>query len=153
MSTVSPHIPYFDPGKSPHLRHINPSSLDENELTCVFYRFGLKMKLFNRFRSKKRTPLPIEEEQPKITLGNGYHISAPLGPNYIKKLDRKTLSRIFGFVCPHALDTSYVISDQVDLGKGTCMLCNLRDLANCSRVCKSWQNPAMELLYVAVEDV
>jgi hypothetical protein len=99
------------------------------------------MTIFKRFRSK---PQANEEARPRV---NGYHISAPLPANFTAQLDKKILTRIFGFVCPHTLDTSYQVLDEVDLGD-TCMLCNLRDLAQCTRVCKAWHDPAMTLMYV-----
>jgi hypothetical protein len=102
-------------------------------------RFRLKMGLFKHFRSK---PTP-NDPRPRV---NGHYISAPLGPNYTARLDRKVLTRIFAFVCPHTQDTSYQVLDDVDLGD-TCMLCNLRDLAQCARVCKAWHDPAMQLMY------
>jgi hypothetical protein len=101
-----------------------------------------KFGLLKSFRSK-HNELP-QDGQPKV---NGYVISAPFPSSYASRLDRKILNRIFGFICPQTLDTSYQTLDDVDL-EVDCMLCNLRDLAHCARVCKAWQNPAMELLCV-----
>ena|ERR1700749_4646888 len=104
-------------------------------------RFRLKMGLFKHLRSK---PIKANDSRPKVY---GHYISSPLGQDYTTRLDRKVLARIFTFVCPHTLDTSYQILDDVDLGD-TCMLCNLRNLAQCARVCKAWHDPAMQVLYV-----
>jgi hypothetical protein len=102
------------------------------------------MGLFKHFRSKSSKPEVQTESQPSI---NGHYISAPqvVPKDYASRLDRKILSRIFEMVCPHTLDTSYQSLDDVDLGD-TCMLCDMRDLAECSRVCKAWHEPAAKLL-------
>jgi hypothetical protein len=106
------------------------------------YRFFLKMGIFKHFRSKSK---PDGDEPRNV---NGYKISGPLAPNHTSRLNPQVLKRIFTFVCPHTLDDSYQNLDDVDLGDNTCMLCNLRDLAQCARVCKAWHSPATELMYV-----
>ena len=102
-------------------------------------RFRLKMGLFRHLRSK---PIKAKDNSPRVNVD---YISSPPGPDYTAKLDRKLLARIFTFVCPHTLDTSYQNLDDVDLGD-TCMLCNLRNLAQCARVCKAWHDPVMQIL-------
>jgi hypothetical protein len=55
------------------------------------------------------------------------------------------LSRIFGFVCPHTQDESYETCEQ-SATEDACMLCDLRDLAHCGMVQKSWRAVAIRLL-------
>jgi hypothetical protein len=55
------------------------------------------------------------------------------------------LSRIFAFVCPHATDSSYETCEESG-AEDACMLCDLRDLAHCVAVCKTWRPEAIKLL-------
>lgn len=68
------------------------------------------------------------------------------GPDYTKKLPRPVLSRIFAFVCPHAVDGSYDTSEE-SMTEDGCMLCDMRDLAHCALACKHWYLDARALLY------
>lgn len=52
-------------------------------------------------------------------------------------LSGPVLERIFALVCPHTQDSTYESQEQSSL-EDACMLCDLRDLANCLLVCKKW---------------
>ncbi|KAI9807175.1 MAG: hypothetical protein M1825_005893 [Sarcosagium campestre] len=67
-------------------------------------------------------------------------------------LPPKVLRNIFSFVCPHALDETYDSLEQsmVDGEDGGCMLCSMRDLANCARVCHGWYGVAQDFLYGSI---
>lgn len=55
------------------------------------------------------------------------------------------LERIFAFVCPHTQDSTYESQEQSSL-EDTCMLCDLRDLANCLLVCRKWKAAGQKVL-------
>jgi hypothetical protein len=55
------------------------------------------------------------------------------------------LERIFAFVCPQSTDESYETCEQSAI-EDACMLCDLRDLAHCTAVCKTWRASALNLL-------
>jgi hypothetical protein len=55
------------------------------------------------------------------------------------------LSRIFAFVCPHATDESYESCD-LSYTEGSCMLCDLRDLAHCVQTCRAWADAGKKLM-------
>lgn len=108
------------------------------------------MGLLKHFRSKSRLtnpgpgrPSSFEQHYPII--------SAPrIGqPDLTARLPEKVLARIFTFVCPHTRDTSFLPSEDSQIGDG-CMLCDLRDLSRCSLVCRKWYSIAQGLLYRSV---
>ncbi|OJJ44009.1 hypothetical protein ASPZODRAFT_72780 [Penicilliopsis zonata CBS 506.65] len=68
------------------------------------------------------------------------------GRDLTKALPPTVLSKIFSFVCPHALDDSYDTSEE-SMTEDGCMLCDMRDLANCAQVCRRWRPEAQALLY------
>ena len=55
------------------------------------------------------------------------------------------LERIFAFVCPHTQDESYERCEDSAV-EDACMLCDLRDLSCCVKVCKRWRTPASKVL-------
>lgn len=57
------------------------------------------------------------------------------------------LERIFVFVCPHARDESYETCEGSTSESG-CMLCDLRDLAHCAQVSRSWRPSGVKILCV-----
>lgn len=62
------------------------------------------------------------------------------------QLPVNTLALIFGFICPHGNDESYKCSEDSLAGNG-CPLCNTRNLAQASIVCRRWRAAAQKLLY------
>jgi hypothetical protein len=103
-------------------------------------KFWFLGRLGRKSKSKKTR---IDDQQTSL---NGAYISPPLPPNYTTILDAKLLAKIFQFVCPHSLDTTYRDLDHSSGKDGSCMACDTRDLANCARVCKVWHDPALRLL-------
>jgi hypothetical protein len=71
------------------------------------------------------------------------------GPDYTSRLPPKVLANIFSYICPHTLDFTYDPCEQSQIGDG-CMLCDLRDLSNCARVCRRWYASAQQALYTSV---
>ncbi|KAJ5765203.1 hypothetical protein N7520_004762 [Penicillium odoratum] len=70
------------------------------------------------------------------------------GRDATRKLPRTVLAHILSFVCPHVLDNSYDTSE--DSMTDGCMLCDMRDLAHCTMVCRRWFPEAHALLYTNV---
>jgi len=97
------------------------------------------MGLMKHLRSKPR----LKEERDK-ELSN-----SPSPPRYardlISRLPEDLVHKILAEVCPHTQDHSYLPSEQSTVGEG-CMLCDLRDLARCARVCRRWYALAQDLL-------
>jgi hypothetical protein len=63
----------------------------------------------------------------------------------VAHLPSRVLQRIFAFVCPHACDESYETCED-SASDAACMLCDLRDLAHCTRVSKSWRRNAVPVM-------
>ncbi|KAL2828063.1 hypothetical protein BDW59DRAFT_54061 [Aspergillus cavernicola] len=68
------------------------------------------------------------------------------GPDLTKKLPDSVLARIFTSVCPHANNSTYDTSEE-SMTEDGCMLCDMRDLAHCAMVSKTWYPVAQSLLY------
>lgn len=66
-------------------------------------------------------------------------------PSPTPKLPSHLLRKILTYVCPHAEDNSYVSSDDSMIDAG-CMLCDMRDLAQCALVKKDWSEASTLLL-------
>ncbi|KAA8900754.1 hypothetical protein FN846DRAFT_899721 [Sphaerosporella brunnea] len=71
------------------------------------------------------------------------------GRSAASRLPEKVLERIFSYVCPHSLDRSYRSAEEAATEAG-CMLCDMRDLARCRVVCKTWCTVAEQLLYTSI---
>ncbi|KAI9740963.1 MAG: hypothetical protein M1818_004569 [Claussenomyces sp. TS43310] len=61
------------------------------------------------------------------------------------------LGRIFSYVCPHAEDETYE-SCEHSASDGGCMLCDLRDLAQCARVSRRWRKLALNI-FIRIDPV
>ena len=74
-------------------------------------------------------------------------VAAPERPNsaVAATLPAAVLERIFSYVCPHTRDVTYESSEESMMGDG-CMLCEMRDLAQCALVCRRWAEVAQGLL-------
>ena len=67
------------------------------------------------------------------------------GRDFSYNLDAALIRKILVQVCPHSQDTTYEPSERSSVGDG-CMLCDLRDLAKASQVCRKWYTAAQDLL-------
>lgn len=94
------------------------------------------MGFLKHFRSRSRLKTS-QEELP--------YYPPPKGPNQTTRLPNNVLRNIFSFVCPHVTDETYEVSERSHPGSG-CGLCDLRDLAHCTRVNRQWYNVAQDLL-------
>ncbi|KAJ9371135.1 hypothetical protein DTO282F9_7321 [Paecilomyces variotii] len=74
------------------------------------------------------------------------HSAPRYGNDFTKRLPREVLTQIFAEICPHSLDDSYSSSEE-SMTEDGCMLCDMRDLANCALACKRWLSCAQPLLY------
>ncbi|KAF6817310.1 F-box domain protein [Colletotrichum sojae] len=66
-----------------------------------------------------------------------------------QNLPKEILPRIFSFVCPHTQDETYETCETSAIFDA-CMLCDLRDLAHCARVCWKWNQVANAALYHSI---
>lgn len=73
--------------------------------------------------------------------------SVPSGSDFSKKLPAQLLTKIFSYICPHAVDDSYDSPEESTTEDG-CMLCDMRDLARCALVNKRWYTSGQRLLLV-----
>lgn len=99
---------------------------------------------FRKLRGKSR-----KEKGSKTTESIGrfqdLYIPPYFGPDMSQYLPPQILERIFQEVCPHSRDDSYNTSE-TQLEYEACMLCDLRDLANCSKVKRQWYPIVMRVL-------
>ncbi|KAG6026192.1 hypothetical protein E4U41_001321 [Claviceps citrina] len=104
----------------------------------------------DRKRSGQTSPIPDEFRPPTPGFGLDTNVfpPSPLSAQLLAALPPKVLSRIFAFVCPHALDESYETCEE-SAEKG-CMLCDLRDLSRCVLVNRAWREIAIQILYHSV---
>jgi hypothetical protein len=86
---------------------------------------------------------------PPSSHGYVQHLRYSIGPSAASRLPDNVLERIFSYVCPHSMDHSYRTAEEAATEAG-CMLCDMRDLARCEQVCKSWRTIAERLLYTSI---
>ncbi|KAI0491202.1 hypothetical protein F4859DRAFT_37769 [Xylaria cf. heliscus] len=94
-------------------------------------------------RDKYRLYNPRPEQQYNYAAERG-RIFAPW-----LELPPPILERVFAFVCPHSSDESYETCERSAV-ENACMLCDLRDLAHASQVCKLWRRSAVRLMYHSI---
>ena len=103
------------------------------------------MKFLKKLRSRSH-----EKEQPEYAARsdiarNVPAYQAPPWTDLINKLPAPILERIFGFVCPHSQDDTYA-SCESSAVEDACMLCDMRDLAHCTKVSRRWRKLAANVL-------
>lgn len=106
------------------------------------------MKFLSHMRSKSRLNKNDDDHAYQSRIGDSYAPAYPPIPRRGVTLPDEIVRRILAFVCPHTQDDSYVTSED-SMIDGGCMLCDMRDLAQCALVRrKSWGEAASLLLYV-----
>lgn len=112
---------------------------------------SLIMKFLSHMRSRSRL-YRNDEGQPFQSRTHDVYLprTVPPIPGRGVILPDEVLKRILAFVCPHTLDESYVTSED-SMTDGGCMLCDMRDLAQCALVKKAWSEAAATLLYVNLQ--
>ena len=102
------------------------------------------MKFLNHIRSKAK----LKNETPEAGL---YAFRSPAsttrygGRSLASKLPSNVLENIFAHVCPHVRDHTYLKLED-SMQDGDCMLCDLRDLAQCILVNRHWGETGQKLL-------
>lgn len=102
------------------------------------------MKFLSHIRSRSK----LKNEAPEA---NVYNFSSPVsasrygsrGPTL--KLPSNVLENILAYVCPHVRDDTYIKLED-SMQDGDCMLCDLRELAQCSLVSRQWAEVGQKLL-------
>lgn len=105
------------------------------------------MKFLSHMRSKSRLNRNDEDHAYQSRIGDSYAAATPPIPRRGVTLPDGILKKILAFVCPHTHDDSYVTSED-SMIDGGCMLCDMRDLAQCALVRKAWGEAGALLLYV-----
>lgn len=103
------------------------------------------MKFLNHMRSRSRLRNGTNERQV-------YHHHASSSASYSHShtrpfpiLPQRVLRTILKHVCPHTQDESYLTSEE-SMVDGGCMLCDMRDLAQCALVRREWAEAVALLL-------
>lgn len=106
------------------------------------------MGLLKHFRSANKLKENGAEKLNGKSNGDVFYPGAHAGRDYISRCPPKVLTKIFEYVCPHALDKTYEACEDTNLDDDGCPLCDMRDLSHCARTRRDWYRPATELLYV-----
>ncbi|KAI9880869.1 MAG: hypothetical protein M1830_010464 [Pleopsidium flavum] len=108
------------------------------------------MKFLKHMRSKSR----LKNNGVEAQIYN-HHVppapatNRPSGHDGSARLPAALLEKIFSYICPHTRDNTYNSSEESMMDDG-CMLCEMRDLAQCALVCRQWAEVAQHLLYHSV---
>jgi hypothetical protein len=103
------------------------------------------MKFLKKLRSRSRGKEQPEYAARSDIARNVPAYQAPPWTDLINKLPAPILERVFGFVCPHSQDDTYE-SCESSAVEDACMLCDMRDLAQCTRVSRRWRKLAANVL-------
>lgn len=104
------------------------------------------MKFLSHIRSKSKLKSNADEAQ-------AYYQDAP-EPKYRQnwgvrnqtaKLPARLLGEILTYLCPHTIDDTYTASEE-SMVDGGCMLCDMRDLAQCALVNRQWAEAVQKCL-------
>ena len=101
------------------------------------------MRFLSHMRSKSK--LKSQDAAPEAYIYPRHEPQASYRSGIAANLPKNVLDTIFAYVCPHALDETYVSCEDSPLGD-ECMLCDMRDLAHCSVVCENWSQVAQRVL-------
>ncbi|KKA27060.1 hypothetical protein TD95_002463 [Thielaviopsis punctulata] len=117
------------------------------------------MRFFRRKKDKKQKPYMDVPVFGHIRAGDGSYDSRFMvrysceptrnSPRLLANFPPALLDRIFSFVCPQTIDESYDPCEQSAVGD-TCPLCDLRDLAHATMVCKRWHYYGVQTLYRSI---
>ena len=104
------------------------------------------MKLLDSIRSKSR----LKSQNHAISalnsiFDNSSFLDIPFLPNPTSKFSIELLIELFSYVCPHSQDSSCTTCEESMIDAG-CMLCDMRDLAQCALVNRQWSDAALSLL-------
>ena len=102
------------------------------------------MKLLSHIRSKSK----LKNDNPEANVYDFRSRASAArygGKGQSLQVSSNVLKRIFGHVCPHVHDDTYVKLED-SMQDGDCMLCDLRDLAHCALVNRQWTEVGRQLL-------
>lgn len=120
--------------------HLVATSAHDNQY------LGLSNTSEMKFLKKLRSRSHGKEQSNVVDIArNVPPYQAPPWTDLINKLPPPILERIFGFVCPHTQDETYESCEQSAI-EDACMLCDLRDLAHCTKVSRRWRKLAANVL-------
>ncbi len=104
-----------------------------------------EMKFLKKLRSRSHGKEQAEDEARSDLARNVPSYQTPPWTDLINKLPAPILERIFCSVCPHSQDATYESCEQSAI-EDACMLCDMRDLAHCTRVSRRWRKLAANVL-------
>jgi hypothetical protein len=103
------------------------------------------MGFLKKLRSRSQGKAQSDNAARSAIVRNVPAWQAPPSRDIINNLPPPILERIFAFVCPHTQDSTYESCEQSAV-EDACMLCDLRDLAHCTRVSRRWRKLAANVL-------
>ncbi|KAI1963868.1 hypothetical protein LOZ58_001728 [Ophidiomyces ophidiicola] len=101
----------------------------------------MRQKVRGSGKAKKDAPTDVYQQEFQLQ----YRLNRQT-QDYTKNLPLKVFYNIFTYVCPHSADDSLTPLEESIAGDG-CMLCDMRNLAQCALVCRKWYGVAQDLLY------
>ncbi len=91
------------------------------------------MKFLQHIRSKSRLKNGDDAQLYEYKAPTAFSSRNRTGRDGISRLPLKLLTEILSNICPHACDDNY-LSLEESMRDGGCMLCDMRDLAQCALV-------------------
>ena len=96
-------------------------------------------------RSKSRLKSHNSPPVSHLVVNDCSILGPSFSPNPTAEFPQQLVIKLLSFVCPHAQDGSYIPCEESMLDGG-CMLCDMRDLAQCASVNNQWGGLAEKLL-------
>ncbi len=103
------------------------------------------MGFFQKLRSRSHGKEHAESAARSAIVRNIPPWLTPPSTDLVNKLPPPILEKIFGFVCPHTQDRTYESCEHSAI-EDACMLCDLRDLAHCTKASRRWRKLAANVL-------
>lgn len=91
------------------------------------------MKFLQHMRSKSRLKNEDESQVYDYRVPTAYSPKNKSGRDLTSRLPLKLLTVVLSNICPHACDDNY-LSLEESMRDGGCMLCDMRNLAQCALV-------------------
>ncbi|KAL8858622.1 MAG: hypothetical protein Q9178_004916 [Gyalolechia marmorata] len=104
------------------------------------------MKFLQHIRSKSRLKNGDDAQIYEYKAPTAFSPRNRTGRDGISRLPLKLLTEILSNICPHACDDNY-LSLEESMGDGGCMLCDMRDLAQCALVSRRFLVTTQTILY------
>ncbi|KAL8943691.1 MAG: hypothetical protein Q9216_000890 [Gyalolechia sp. 2 TL-2023] len=104
------------------------------------------MKFLQHMRSKSRLKNGNEAHVYEDNLPLSRSPKNRTGRDLISTLPLKLLTNVLSHICPHALDDNYSSLEE-SMRDGGCMLCDMRDLAQCALVSRRFLIATQTILY------